>query len=330
MMEEEKIALTVAVVGASGFVGRELIAELSLEKKLKVRALSRHDYSSQSSERLEWVQCDIFSLKDIQQALQDCDVAIYLVHSMLPSARLTQGNFQDFDLILADNFARAAKLNGLRQIIYLGGIVPSDLDVSPHLRSRLEVERCLRASGVALTALRAGVILGPMGSSFTIMLNLVRKLPIMLCPRWASTLSNPVAIWDVIRSISYCIANTQTYHKHFDIGGPDTLSYQDMLRALALVQGKKRWICSVPFLTPRLSKSWVTFFSGAPKELVYPLLEGLKTHVVPDPSFALNQRGVKALSFEEAIAQSLKGGHGRAKPNAFKKFKNKNHERFVR
>src|SRR5690606_19576051 len=131
-----------------------------------------------------WVQADLFSLLEVERALEGADVALYLVHSMIASAELTQGSFADFDLILADNFARAAKSRGVRHILYVGGLIPEGERLSRHLESRLEVEQTLRAQGVPVTALRASIIIGPAGSSLRMVENLVRRLPVMITPAW--------------------------------------------------------------------------------------------------------------------------------------------------
>ena len=145
----------VAIAGATGFVGRHLIESL-LAQGYSVVALSRRANSHKETTDLRWVNCDLFSRKDSLNALKGCDFAFYLTHSMSPTARLAQGNFADYDLILADNFARSAKANQLRQIVYLGGIIPEDLSLSRHLLSRLEVERTLATSTVPVTSLRLG------------------------------------------------------------------------------------------------------------------------------------------------------------------------------
>ena len=309
--------ITIGVAGASGFVGRYLIESL-LEKGYAVVALSRRDRSHEDKENLKWVTCDLFSRKDARLGLEGCDIAFYLTHSMIPSAKLSQGNFADYDLVLADNFARSARINNLKQIIYLGGIVPEDYSLSRHLLSRLEVERTLKASKVPLTSLRAGLILGPEGSSFRIMYNLVNKLPIMVCPSWTATLSNPVSIWDMTKYLLYCIGNHDVYHKHFDVGGTTTLSYIEMMRLLSAKLAKKRLLLVVPFFSPNLSRLWVCKFSGAPKDLVYPLIGSLKTHMVPNINLSLGKVSESSMSYEESIDRIMQeSGNLSTIPRAF-------------
>mgnify|MGYP000905558155 CR=1 FL=1 len=310
--------LKIVIAGASGFVGRYLVEAL-LAEGYSVVALSRRNRSNEDRKNLKWVRCDLFSRKDTLRAVEGCDIAFYLTHSMIPSARLSQGGFADYDLVLADNFSRAAKQNKLKQIIYLSGIIPEDYSISRHLLSRLEVERTLKASRVPLTSLRAGIVLGPEGSSFRIMYNLVRRLPVMICPSWTSTLSNPISIWDTIKDLVFCIDNTDVYNKYFDLGGKTTLSYLEMMRILGKKLNSKRLLLTVPFFSPELSKLWVTKMTGAPKQLVYPLIGSLKTHMIPSVHHALpNDKNLK-MSYEESIDRILDETQSLKKiPSAFK------------
>ena len=311
--------LKIAIAGASGFVGRYLVPYL-LKQGHQVLGLTRSPRKEQTHENFSWVACDLFSYKDIKEALQGCDVAYYMAHSMLPTDKLAQGNFSDYDLALADNFSRAAKINGLKQILYLGGIIPDDTSLSPHLLSRLEVERTLRASGVPLTSLRAGIILGPEGSSFRMMYNLVKRLPLMVCPSWTQTLSAPIYIDDVVKLLGHSLGKEAVFKKSFDIGGKTTLSYIEMMRTLSEKMGKKNFFLEVPLFSPGLSKLWVSTFSGAPKSLVYPLIASLKTHMVPNKNRQLDVPDCQPLSYEESLELILKNQcKFKEAPRAFKK-----------
>lgn len=315
--------MVIVIAGASGFIGRNLINSLRGSEH-KIIALSRKDRSSESKGNVQWRKCDLFSRRETFSVLRDCDVAFYLVHSMLPSARLSQGSFADYDLVLADNFARSAKENKLEQIIYLGGIVPEDSGMSPHLLSRLETERTLKTSLVPLTSLRAGVVIGPNGSSFQMMYRLVKRLPIMLCPNWTKTLSNPVYVGDMIESMVFSIGRVETYNKYFDLGGSTTLSYIKMMRKLASKMKKSRILISLPFIHPMISRLWVSKITGAPKDLVYPLVSSLKTHLVPNKFRALPSKDIKWKSFDEAIDHTLGNvDELKQKPRAFKQVKNR-------
>lgn len=173
----------IAISGASGYIGKNLIKQL--KDKAHIIALSRSIEHKEHTDDLTWRQADLFSLGDAESALEGVDYAVYLVHSMLPSARLTQARFEDMDFILADNFAQAATKNNVKQIIYLSGIIPeNETELSRHLESRREVETVLNAYDVPVTTVRAGLIVGPSGSSFPIVKKLVKRLPFMALPKW--------------------------------------------------------------------------------------------------------------------------------------------------
>ena len=196
----------IAVAGASGFVGTHL--QLRLSKHYRFRALTRSpnivEHYSGDEKNTNWCYCDIYSLPKLTEALKGCDYGIYLVHSMAPSSRLMQSKFEDTDLLLADNFIRAAEAAKLEHVIYLSGLLPEDDDhddLSPHLRSRAEVEMVLKSRSVPVTVLRAGLIFGPGGSSFSMLVNLVRRLPVMLLPAWAKSTTQSVDIENVCEAV---------------------------------------------------------------------------------------------------------------------------------
>lgn len=306
--------LTIAIAGASGFIGRALQHFLIENTTHKLVCLSRRDKSNSDTDRVEWRQCDLFSMKDIEAGLKDCDFGIYLVHSMLPSARLTQGDFQDFDLVISDNFARAAQRNNLKRILYLGGIIPDRQVLSPHLASRLEVEETLRASEIPMTSLRAGLVIGPNGSSFRILRNLVERLPVLVCPAWTRTKTCPVYIGDVVRAFEYAIRHEETADKIIDLAGDDILTYKRMMELLALKLDKRRIFIPAPFFSPSLSRLWVRLITGAPKDLVYPLVESLKSEMLPhrDRTLPLDTQ-----SYENMLELALKKEKMNKAPRAF-------------
>ena len=170
---------------------------------------------------------------------------------MLPSARLTQGNFQDMDLISADNFARAAAQMGIRQIIYLGGLIPEGADLSRHIQSRREVEQTLGAHGVPVTTLRAGIVIGLHGSSYGMFRSVLERAPLIFCPRWSDSLIQPVALTDVIRLLRYCLEHPDSCSRSHDIGCADILSYRELLRRSARLLGLKRLFIRLPFAAAR-------------------------------------------------------------------------------
>lgn len=265
----------ILIAGASGFIGRALIERLLKHEDVQIVALSRTAKDS-SHPRLEWKQCDLFSLKDIHVAMEGCQEAYYLVHSMLPSASLSQGTFYDFDLIMADNFIRAGHLRKLQHIIYLGGMIPPGEDLSWHLRSRLEVEETFRRSGIRTTVLRAGLIIGPNGSSFTILEKLIQRLPVMICPAWTKTRSQPVALNDVVNVLERALLNPGIQGKIYDIGGPEVVTYQELILKAAQKIRKTTTLFTLNVIPLGMSRLWVSLITGVPKDLVYPLVLSLK------------------------------------------------------
>lgn len=307
--------MKVAVAGASGFVGKALIEVL--KKDHDVVALSRSSDKTHDP-KIEWRSCDLFSLLDAERSLQGVDVAIYLVHSMRPSAHLTQGTFDDFDLIVADNFVRAAEKCQVKQIIYLGGMRPeNEEEISVHLRSRWEVEEVFRKSSVPTTVLRAAMILGPEGSSFHIMARLVRRLPIMVCPAWTRTESQPTALKDIVFSINHCVGKSEALNKVYDVGGPEVVSYSAMMRKIADLWNLSRRHIPFPLISPRLSTLWVCLITGAPRALVKPLVMGLKSSLRVNPERALHIPGYHFMNVEEALKESLKDYDESKAPLAF-------------
>ena len=250
----------------------------------------------------------MFSQRATEAALQGCDTAVYLIHSMLPAAHLTQGRFEDLDLLVADNFGRAAAAAGVKHIIYLGGIIPDGVSLSKHLLSRLEVEKVLGSHGVPVTALRAAMIFGPGGSSMNIMARLVRRLPVMVCPGWTSTRSRPIFLGDVLAAIEHCINTPEVRGREYDLGGDTVVTYREMMEGVGSFLGRKPRVVSVPILSPKISRLWVSVFTGAPKNLVAPLIETLRHDMVPRADRALIIPGHRYLSFEEMVSRCFAGG----------------------
>lgn len=304
----------VVIAGASGFIGKSLVAALA--PTCDIVALSRHampatnsfgDKPKEGKPSIIWRQCDLFSTIETEKSLAGCDIAIYLVHSMMPSARLAQGRFEDFDLVIADNFGRAARSCGIRRIIYLGGIIPSG-ELSRHLASRLEVEKVLAEFGVPVIALRAGMVIGRNGSSFEIMRKLVQRLPLMVCPKWTSTKSRPIAVEDVIAAMDKVVNDPHLAAGSYDLGGSETVTYLEMMKTLARMLGKRRIMIPVFIFSPRLSCLWVRLVARAPRELVTPLVESLRHEMVPRDQYILDRYEITPSSFYSAMAQSIAVG----------------------
>lgn len=294
------------MAGGTGFVGRRLLPRLTGKHAVIGLARRAGDAGGDDDAGVRWRRCDLFSLRETEAALEGVDVAVYLVHSMQPSARLTQARFEDVDLLLADNFGRAAAARGVRRIIYLGGLVPEDESrLSTHLASRLEVERALGAQGVPVTAVRAGLVVGPGGSSLHILTRLVGRLPVMLCPSWTANPCQPIALDDVVTILVHCIDDEETLGQVCEVGGPDVLSYREMMRATARVLHKRRLLLPVPVFSPGLSRLWVSLVTGSPKALVAPLIQSLRHPMVARDRRLQQRMGLPGEPFVPALRRAL-------------------------
>lgn len=293
----------IVLAGATGFIGRWIIEVF--QNDFQIIALSRKKVKNNSNQNILWKEVDLYSMSSTERALEGADIAIYLVHSMLPSTRLNQGKFEDTDLLLADNFSRAAQKNNLKQIIYIGGILPKDKHkISNHLLSRYEVEKTLGSRDTPLTAIRAGIIIGPGGSSFKIVKNLVKNLPVMACPQWTKSKNQPIDVFDILSLLKQCMGNPKTYSKKIEIGGVQVMSYMDLLRITSKQMNKKRWIFSIPFFTVGLSKWWVSIFTGTDIAFVSPLVESLKHRMTPN-SDSNQLYKIKFTPIEKSIKRAL-------------------------
>ncbi len=313
-VEPEGSLLRVAIAGAAGFVGAALSERIA--GRCVVLALGRRfakptlvdEGRLPTRPGVQPRRCDLFSVHQTQQALTGADVAVYLVHSMSPNARLTQGRFADLDLLLADNFARAAAKAGVRRIVYLGGLLPTDPDqaLSAHLASRFEVEKALAAHGVPVTAVRAGLVVGAEGSSLELLVKLVERLPVMICPSWTSSPTQPIALSDVVRLLEACCFDEATRGRVCEVGGPDVMSYREMMKATARVLGRRRPMLAVPLVTPALSELWVSLVTGSSRSLVRPLVESLRHPMVVEDGWLQAKLGLPGQSFEEALRESIR------------------------
>ena len=298
--------LTVLVTGATGYIGGRLIPRL-LEEGHAVRAVTRDRTRLRDVpwvERVEVVQADVLDAVAVRTALTGVDVAYYLVHSIGSGAA-----FEETDRRAAQTFADAAKAAGVGRIVYLGGLVPDGQELSPHLRSRLEVGDVLLASGVPTAVLQAAVILGSGSASFEMLRYLTERLPAMITPRWVRTRIQPIAVRDVLRYLVACATLPPDVSRRFDIGGPDVLTYVEMMQRYAAVAGlRRRIIVPVPVLSPRLSAHWVNVVTPVPAAIAKPLVRSLVNEVVcsehdiaayvPDPPGGL-------LGFDESVRLAL-------------------------
>ncbi len=308
----------VFVAGASGFIGKALIEALLSDnlthESIHIVAASRKTRGS-SHPRLEWKKCDLFSLKELNEAIAGCDAAYYLVHSMLPSASLSQGEFYDFDLIIADNFKRAATASGIKKIIYLGGLIPSEIKtLSWHLKSRLEVEQTLRQAAPQGVMLRAGLIVGREGSSFTILKKLVHRLPMMILPAWTRTQMEPIALQDAIRILVRSLFDPTLEGKGFDIGGREKITYRDLIQKTAKVLHIRNISLFLNLIPLGLSRLWVSFITGTPKSLVYPLVLSLKYPMLVQPGREWPHPEDIQISLDQALTEAIESAQVAALP----------------
>ena len=292
--------LKVLIIGASGFVGEHLGERLLKRSDFEIYGISR-SHRQEVKGSVNWLKVDLYNLQEIENALDGIDYAIYLVHSMSPTAQLDQGNFQDYDIIMADNFSRAAKKSSLKQIIYLGGILSIDGQLSRHLLSRLEVENTLLQSGVPLTTLRAGMIIGQGGSSFTLLLRFVQKLKFIPLPPWSKLLTQPIDIENVLDYIEHCLANKKYYDKNYDIVGGEVLSYETLIKKICEATSLKRYFFHISEL-PIFFTSWAfRTLTNSPQTLVLPLMESVTHSVVATDERILRIETIKKIGLIDSI-----------------------------
>jgi uncharacterized protein YbjT (DUF2867 family) len=294
------------VTGVTGYIGGRLVPEL-LAAGWRVRALARHPERLRDrawSEDVETVAGDASDPGFLRTAMDGVDVAYYLIHS-IQSGR----TFEATDRHLALVFGQAARESGVKRVVYLGGLYPEGEELSPHLASRKEVGEILLASGVPVTVLRAAVIIGSGSVSFEMLRYLSERLPVMVVPRWVDTRIQPIAIRDVLRYLVGSANMPDDVSRAFDIGGPDVLTYREMMRTYAdVAQLPRRRIVGTPVLSPSLSSQWVGLITPVPSALARPLVESLVhevvtkehdvAHYVPDPPQGL-------IGFREAVRLAL-------------------------
>lgn len=286
--------MRIVVLGASGMVGSALLPELA--EKHEVFALSRRPRPEEGAVR--WLVADATDEASLE-VLDGMDVAVYLVHS------LGSSSFGAVDRAAAENVARAAARAGLRQIVFLGGLGDDSEELSPHLRSRQETARTLAAGPVPVTTLRAAMVVGPGSAGFETIRALVDRLPVMICPRWVSVPTQPIALWDTVRYLSGVCGLEAAYGRAFDIGGPEVMTYRDMIERIARVQGKHRRVVEVPLLTPRLSSWWLHLVTPVNAAVARPLIEGLRSPTVVREDSIRELVPMELTPFEDAVREVL-------------------------
>lgn len=285
--------MKVTVFGATGIVGQALLPLLA---EHEVTAVSR---TSRNESGVRWVVADAAMGEGIDAALEGSEVVYYLVHSL--GAR----DFEEQDRIAAETVAQAAARAGVKQIVYLGGLGADDPDASPHLRSRRETGERLASAGVPVTTLRAAMIVGAGSAAFETILGLVKRLPVMVTPSWVSTPTQPIALDDIARYLAGVCGNDAALGQGFDAGGPEVMTYREMIERISRLLGKRPVIIEVPVLTPYLSSLWLELVTPVNASVARPLVEGLR-----NPTIAREERIRKLIPleltpFDDAARQAL-------------------------
>jgi uncharacterized protein YbjT (DUF2867 family) len=295
--------MRILLTGATGYIAQRLLPVL-LEQQHEVicclRDKSRFNTDSYPSFKLSVVEVDFLKPQTLANIPLDIDVAYYLIHSM----STTTGDFTTMEAMAAENFMQGIGRTKAKQIIYLSGIV-NEKQLSKHLRSRQNVENILSSGQIPLTTLRAGIIVGSGSASFEIIRDLVEKLPVMIAPRWLNTKCQPIAIRNVIEFLARVLSREGTYNQSFDIGGPDILSYKQMLLQFAEVRRLKRRVYVVPVMTPRLSSYWLYFVTSTSYVLAKNLVASMKVEVVCRPNNLAELLGIELIPYKKAIAMAF-------------------------
>lgn len=299
--------MNVLVTGATGFVGSQLVPALldgGYEVTVLVRDADRYDGPS----GVRVVEGDLLDAGSFDQAL-DVDAAYYLVHSMQAGS-----DFEERDRLAARTFADAASEAGIERVVYLGGLGSGRDRLSKHLRSRREVEHILSEGDYALTTLRAAIVVGEGSASFEMIEQLAKRLPVMVTPQWVQTKCQPIAIDDVVAYLVGVLDVPETAGETYEIGGPEVLTYGELLQRTGAQLGQSTRIVAVPVLTPRLSAYWVDLVTDVPRSVARPLIEGLKNPVVVEDTRIRDLIPIELTPFDVAVERAL--GTDRLEPSS--------------
>lgn len=296
--------MKILLTGATGYIGKRLLPYL-LEEGHEVVCLLRDPRRFQNkfenNSKLELIQADLLDEESLSKIPADIDIAYYFVHSMGGSSK----NFSNLENNSAENFVKALNKTSARQIIYLSGIINNNVKLSKHLSSRLNVEKILERADAKTTILRAAIIIGSGSGSFEIIRDLAEKLPVMITPKWLKTKCQPIAVKNVIEYLLGVMDNSESFNRVFDIGGPDILTYKEMLLMYAELRGLKRYIISVPVLTPRLSSYWLYFVTSTNFSLAKSLVDSMKNEVICKIGGIEKIVDTKLFGYKEAIERAF-------------------------
>jgi uncharacterized protein YbjT (DUF2867 family) len=288
--------MRVVVFGATGIVGSALLPVLAAEHD--VVAVSRKPRPAQKG--VSWAVGDATDAKSVREVLAGAEVAYYLVHS------LGSRDFEERDMAAAKTMAREAEASGLRQLIYLGGLGEEGDELSPHLRSRVETGRALGSGSVPVTTLRAAVVIGRGSAAFETVVALVDRLPAMIAPRWVSTATQPIALADTVRYLAGVAGREEALGGTYDVGGPEVMTYREMIERIARLRGKRRLIVEVPVLTPFLSSLWLHLVTPVGASVARPLVEGLRNPTVVQDERIRELVPMRLTPFDEAARDALR------------------------
>jgi uncharacterized protein YbjT (DUF2867 family) len=290
------------LTGATGYIGKRLLPQLIAqghEVVCCVRDVSRFEPPESLRPHIQVIELDLLDSESLKNIPKDIDAAYYLVHSMSASE-----DYAELEKTSALNFRETVNLTAAQQVIYLSGIVNED-KLSEHLSSRKAVEDELAKGDYAFTALRAGIIIGSGSASFEIIRDLVEKLPVMITPKWLKTKCQPIGVKDVIRFLSAALFKPACYNANFDIGGPDILTYKEMLYGYAKIRKLKRTIYTVPVMTPRLSSYWLYFVTSTSYKLAVALVDSMKVEVVCRDNRINSILNIQPKTYEESLKKAF-------------------------
>ena len=262
---------SILVTGVTGFIGSKLLTRLTAAG-YTVKAMSRRELSDKPG--IKYVQADALVENDLDNALDGVEVAYYLLHSMEGDKKEWE-NFDKRESLQAKNFLNAATKAGVKRIIYLGGLVNDGLDLSRHMKSRKTVGDILSSGDIPVTQLRASIIIGAQGGSFAMLRYLVERLRVMVCPKWVKSLAQPICLSDVVEYLVKCMEKKETSGKTFDIGGPEKVNYEQMMRIYSAILNRNLFVLQIPFLTTKLSSYWIDLITPVKASLARPLVESL-------------------------------------------------------
>jgi uncharacterized protein YbjT (DUF2867 family) len=291
--------MKILLTGATGYIGQRLLPvllEAGHEIVCCVRDARRFNTARYDSPRVSVVEADFLNPETLDIIPEDIDAAYYLIHSMSTAGE----DFEPLEALSAQHFKARMDQTRVKQVVYLSGIVNEE-QLSKHLTSRKNVEDILGSGAYALTTLRAGIIVGSGSASFEIIRDLVEKLPLMIAPRWLNTRSQPIAIREVVAFLCGVLLDERTYGQSFDIGGPEVLSYKEMILRFARVRGLKRRIYIVPVMTPKLSSYWLYFVTATSYHLAVNLVNSMKVEVVARPNPLREMLGIEPIDYDRAI-----------------------------